>query len=187
VQRAAHDEVRARIAAAVPKLRLGESSGRDVVVGPMISEQQRSRVISFVHGALHEGAEVIAGGAQTRGAGYFLEPTVLGGVHDQMTVAREEIFGPVVSVMPFGDEAEVIRRANGTTFGLAAGVWTTNVARAHRFASAVNAGAVWVNCYNVFDAALPFGGFKQSGWGKEMGGEALDGYLQTKAVTVAMT
>ena len=187
VQRAAHDEVRARIAAAVPKLQLGESSGRDVVVGPMISEQQRSKVISFVHGALRDGAEVIAGGAQTRGAGYFLEPTVLGGVHDQMTVAREEIFGPVVSVMPFGDEAEVIRRANGTTFGLAAGVWTTNVARAHRFASAVNAGAVWVNCYNVFDAALPFGGFKQSGWGKEMGGEALDGYLQTKAVTVAMT
>ena len=187
VQRAVQEEVQARIAAAVPELRLGESSRREVVIGPMISEQQRSKVVSYVDGALRDGAEVIAGGARTQGDGYFLEPTVLGSVHDQMTIAREEIFGPVVSVMPFDDEAEVIRRANDTTFGLAAGVWTSNVARAHRFANAVNAGAVWVNCYNVFDAALPFGGFRQSGWGKEMGGEALDGYLQSKAVTVSLT
>ncbi|QUH01820.1 aldehyde dehydrogenase family protein [Saccharopolyspora erythraea] len=187
VQRPVHDEVLSRIEAAVPKLRLGESSDPDVVVGPLVSERQRSKVISFVDGAVGDGAEVIAGGATARDPGYFLEPTVLGGVHDQMTVAREEIFGPVVSVMAFDDEAEVIRRANDTTFGLAAGVWTTNVARAHRFANAVNAGAVWVNCYNVFDAALPFGGFKRSGWGKEMGEEALDGYLQSKAVTLAIS
>ena len=187
VQRRVLEEVQARIAAAVPALRLGDSSDRDVVVGPMISERQRSRVISFVAGALQAGAEVIAGGPRARGAGYFLEPTVLGGVHDQMAVAREEIFGPVVSVMPFDSEAEVIGRANDTAFGLSAGVWTRDIGRAHRFADAVKAGAVWVNCYNVFDAALPFGGFRQSGWGKEMGGEALDGYLQSKAVTVALT
>ncbi|WP_431908656.1 aldehyde dehydrogenase family protein [Amycolatopsis thermoflava] len=186
VHRSIIGEVRAAIEAAVPKLRIGESSGRDVVVGPMISEQQRSKVARYVDGALEEGAEIIAGGARPRDPGYFLEPTVLGGVHDGMTVAREEIFGPVVSLMPFDDEAEVIRRANDTTFGLAAGVWTTDIGRAHRFAHAVNAGAVWVNCYNVFDAALPFGGFKQSGWGKEMGGEALDGYLQSKAITISM-
>jgi phenylacetaldehyde dehydrogenase len=187
VQRNIFDEVQARAAARVPQLKIGPSAERDVLVGPMISDQHRSKVMSFVDGALAEGAEVVAGGAVAQGRpGYYLEPTVLGGVHDDMTVAREEIFGPVVSLMPFDDEAEVLRRANDTSFGLAAGVWTSNVGRAHRFADVVNAGAVWINCYNVFDAALPFGGFKQSGWGKEMGGEALDGYLQSKAITVSM-
>ena len=186
VQRPILDEVADRIAAAVPKITIGPSTERGVLVGPMISEQQRSKVGAFVAGALDDGAQIVAGGARTREPGYFLEPTVLGGVRDDMAVARDEIFGPVVSLMPFDDEAEVLRRANDTAFGLAAGVWTTNVGRAHRFAEAVNAGAVWVNCYNVFDAALPFGGFKHSGWGKEMGGEALDGYLQSKAVTVSL-
>ena len=186
VHRNIYDEVQNRIAAKVPKIKIGPSAERGVLVGPMISDQHRSKVKTYVEGALGDGAEIIAGGAQTREPGYYLEPTVLGGVDDDMTIAREEIFGPVVSLMPFDDEAEVLRRANDTTFGLAAGVWTTNVGRAHRFAEAVNAGAVWVNCYNVFDAALPFGGFKQSGWGKEMGGEALDGYLQSKAVTISL-
>lgn len=186
VQRSIVDEVQERIVAAVPKIAIGDSSQRDVLVGPMISDQQRSKVVSFVDGALEQGADVLVGGATVREPGYFLEPTVLSGVTDTMTVARDEIFGPVVSVMPFDDEAEVIARANNTTFGLAAGVWTSNVGRAHRYAEAVNAGAVWINCYNVFDAALPFGGFKHSGWGKEMGGEALDSYLQSKAITVSM-
>ena len=186
VQRGVFDEVQSRAAAAVPGLKIGPSAEPGVLVGPMISDQHRSKVMSFVEGALKDGAEVLAGGAATRGPGFYLEPTLLGGVRDDMTVAREEIFGPVVSLLPFDDEAEVLRRANDTAYGLAAGVWTSNVGRAHRFADAVNAGAVWVNCYNVFDAALPFGGFKQSGWGKEMGGEAVDGYLQSKAVTVSM-
>ncbi|GAB89591.1 aldehyde dehydrogenase family protein [Gordonia rhizosphera] len=186
VQRAIVDEVKERIVNAVPRINLGDSAQRDVMVGPMISDQQRSKVVSFVDGALEQGADVLVGGTQVHKPGYFLAPTVLSGVTDTMTVAREEIFGPVVSVMPFDDEAEVIARANNTTYGLAAGVWTSNIGRAHRYADAVNAGAVWVNCYNVFDAALPFGGFKHSGWGKEMGGEALDSYLQSKAVTVSM-
>jgi len=186
VQRSIFDEVRSRIAARVPQIKIGPSSQRDVLIGPMISNQHRAKVKSYVGSALDDGAEVVVGGAAIQDPGYFLAPTVLSRVNDDMTIAREEIFGPVVSLMPFDDEAEVLRRSNDTTYGLAAGVWTTNVGRAHRFAEAVNAGAVWVNCYNVFDAALPFGGFKQSGWGKEMGGEALDGYLQSKAVTVSL-
>lgn len=187
VQRSIYDEVRTRIQDRVPNLRIGASSERDVVIGPMINERQRSKVISAVDDATRDGAEVVAGGTEATGPGYFLEPTVLGEVHDAMAVTREELFGPVLSLMPFDDEAEVIRRANDTSYGLAAGVWTTDLGRAHRYAESVNAGAVWVNCYNVFDAALPFGGFQQSGWGKEMGAEALDGYLQSKAVTLATT
>ncbi|GGG30067.1 aldehyde dehydrogenase [Rhodococcoides trifolii] len=187
VQRGIFDDVQARIAAAVPELKIGDSRERGVLVGPLISDNHRSKVMGFIDGAVKEGAEVIAGGDGPHGPGYYLAPTVLGGVHDDMMVAREEIFGPVVSLMPFDTEEEVIRRANDTTFGLAAGVWTSDIGRAHRYADKVNAGAVWINCYNVFDAALPFGGFKHSGWGKEMGEEALDSYLQSKAITVAIS
>jgi aldehyde dehydrogenase (NAD+) len=118
--------------------------------------------------------------------GFFIEPTVFTNVKDEMKIAREEIFGPVLSVLKFSDMEELIHRANATTFGLAAAVWTRDIARAHEVAKRLRAGTVWVNCYDVFDAAAPFGGFKQSGFGRELGERGLDSYLETKTVTVSL-
>ncbi|MBL1703825.1 aldehyde dehydrogenase DhaS, partial [Klebsiella pneumoniae] len=129
-----------------------------------------------------EGAEVLCGGSNPFDQGYFVSPTVFADVNDEMTIAKEEIFGPVISAIPFNDIDEVIERANKSQFGLAAGVWTENVKTAHYVASKVRAGTVWVNCYNVFDAASPFGGFKQSGLGREMGSYALNNYTEVKSV-----
>jgi hypothetical protein len=119
-------------------------------------------------------------------AGWFVAPTVYSGVTPDMTIAREEIFGPVLSVLKFSDMEELVRRANATAFGLAAAVWTRDIARAHDVARRLRAGTVWVNCYDVFDAAAPFGGFKQSGFGRELGERGLDPYLETKTVTVSL-
>jgi aldehyde dehydrogenase (NAD+) len=118
--------------------------------------------------------------------GFFIEPTVFTNVKDEMAIAREEIFGPVLSVLKFSDMDELISRANATPFGLAAAVWTRDVARAHAVAKRIRAGTVWVNCYDVFDTAAPFGGFKQSGFGRELGERGLDSYLETKTVTVSL-
>ena len=117
--------------------------------------------------------------------GYFVKPTVLVNTSDNMKVVREEIFGPVVTAIPFTDQAELITKANNTVYGLAAGIWTKDISKAHRIAAQLRAGTVWINCYNVFDAAMPFGGYKQSGWGREMGHEALEMYTETKAVCTA--
>jgi phenylacetaldehyde dehydrogenase len=151
-------------------------------LGPLVSEEQLSRVKGYIDAGLAEGACALTGGKQIGEKGYFVEPTVLVNTNKNMKVVREEIFGPVVAAMPYSDIDELIDQANDSNYGLAAGIWTTNVSKAHELAAAMRAGTVWVNCYNIFDAALPFGGYKESGWGREMGHNAIDAYTETKSV-----
>ena len=153
-------------------------------LGPVISERQMRTVTGYIDSGLSEGAECAAGGGRLGDAGYFVAPTILTGVTDTMRVAREEIFGPVLCVLPFDDEAEVIARANDTDYGLAAGLWTQDVTRARVLAERLKAGTIWVNCWGETDAASPFGGMKQSGYGREMGADAIALYAQTKSVWV---
>lgn len=155
----------------------------DTQMGPLVSKEQQDRVVNYINKGKEEGAELLTGGNHTD-KGYFVEPTVFADVDDKMTIAKEEIFGPVVSAMPFEDLDEVIDRANDSHYGLAAGLWTESVKNAHYVANRLRAGTVWVNCYNVFDAAAPFGGFKQSGFGREMGSYALDNYTEVKTVWI---
>jgi len=133
-----------------------------------------------------EGAQCLTGGKRHGDRGYFIEPTVFDNVTDDMAIAREEIFGPVMNILKFKDMDEIVDRANDTCFGLAAAVWTRDIGKAHHIANKVKAGTVWVNCYDVFDAAAPFGGFKLSGIGRELGEKGLDNYLEDKTVTVAL-
>lgn len=151
-------------------------------LGPVISRPQMEKVLGYIKAGRAQGAEVIAGGAQQGEDGYFVAPTVLQSVTDDMTIAREEIFGPVLSVLDFDDEDEVIARANDTEFGLAAGGWTQDVSRTMRLANKLQAGTLWLNTWGDTDAASPFGGMKQSGYGREMGAEAISLYSQTKSV-----
>jgi acyl-CoA reductase-like NAD-dependent aldehyde dehydrogenase len=157
-------------------------------MGPVISKSQMDTVLGYVTAGTNEGARVAAGGRRATevngGKGFFVRPTVFDAVLPAMTIAREEIFGPVLAVLPFDDVADVVRQANGTMYGLAAGVWTRDLTKAHRVARAVQAGTVWVNTYNLYDPSLPFGGFKQSGFGRELGIEAVDAYLETKSVWI---
>jgi len=149
----------------------------------MVSEIQFNRVCGYLDAGAAEGAKAIVGGQKSGGTGYFVEPTVLVDTKPDMKVIQEEIFGPVLAAIPFKElDDELIAAANGTDFGLAAGVWTRDIGKAHSVAAKLKAGTVWINTYNSFDAALPFGGYKQSGWGREMGHDALDLYTQKKAV-----
>jgi aldehyde dehydrogenase (NAD+) len=145
-------------------------------------------VLRYIAAGHADGAKLVLGGNRTllETGGNFVELTIFDGVNNNMKIAREEIFGPVLSVLKFSDVDELVRRANATTFGLAAAVWTRDIARAHDVARRLRAGTVWVNCYDVFDAAAPFGGFKQSGFGRELGERGLDPYLETKTVTVSL-
>jgi aldehyde dehydrogenase (NAD+) len=166
------------------KLNQGAGLNPETTIGPLVSEEQQKRVMGYIEKGIAEGAEILCGGNKPFDQGYFVSPTVFADVNDEMTIAKEEIFGPVISALPFNDIDEVIDRANKSQFGLAAGVWTENVKTAHYIASKVRAGTVWVNCYNVFDAASPFGGFKQSGLGREMGSYALNNYTEVKSVWI---
>lgn len=154
--------------------------------GPQIDDVQLEKVLSYIDAGKHEGAELLTGGKRTGEPGYFVEPTVFANVRDEMKIAREEIFGPVMSIMKFHEIDEVVHRANNTTYGLAAAVWTRSIDKAHAIANNVKAGTVWVNCFDVFDAAAPFGGFKQSGIGREMGEYALQQYTEVKTVTIRL-
>lgn len=180
------DKVVEGVAAAAKKIKVGPGHLPDTEMGPLVSEEQLARVLGFLESGKAQGAKPLAGGTRAGDKGYFVQPTVLVNTKPGMKVVEEEIFGPVVCAIPFTDVDEVVAAANNNVYGLAAAVWTSNVSRAHTIASALRAGTVWVNCYNIFDAALPFGGYKQSGWGREMGEEALALYTETKAVCIRL-
>jgi len=188
VQRGVYQKVVDHLAVSAKKLTIGNGL-QNPDLGPMISEQQLNRVLDYVNIGQSEDADLVIGGKRVNGdlaKGYFLEPTIFAHENDQLQIVQEEIFGPVVVVSPFDTFDEIIHRANDTKYGLAAAVWTKDISKAHKFANATQAGTVWINSYDLFDAAVPFGGFKESGIGKEMGKSAIDLYTKEKAVWVAL-
>jgi phenylacetaldehyde dehydrogenase len=186
VERSVFDEVTQGVAAAAKAMNVGSGLDSRTDIGPLVSDEQLDRVTGYIQSGISEGARALSGGVRAGDKGYFVEPTVLVDTKPDMKIMREEIFGPVVAATPFDDPSEILASANDTIFGLAAGVWTKDVSKAHKVAAGLRAGTVWVNCYNVFDPALPFGGFKQSGWGREMSGNAIDCYTETKSVVVKL-
>jgi len=186
VQRGVYDEFVEKVAAYAKALRVGDPLEPDTQLGPVVSSEQLERVTNYLDIGKAQGARTAAGGARLTGgalgAGYFVPPTVFADVKDDMRIAREEIFGPVLSALPFDDIDDAITRANDSVYGLAAGVWSKNVDTVHRVARALRTGTVWANCYQVMDPAVPFGGYKMSGFGRESGVEHMQEYLQTKAV-----
>ena len=182
VEKSVFDQVVEGVADHARQIRVGHGLDPKTQMGPLVSEEQLNRVCGYLEAGFSEGAKAVTGGNKAEGQGYFVNPTVLVDTNENMKVVREEIFGPVVTAMPFTDPEEIMNRANNSDYGLAAAVWTNNISKAHRVAENLRAGTVWINCYNIFDAALPFGGYKQSGWGREMGHDALSLYTQTKAV-----
>jgi aldehyde dehydrogenase (NAD+) len=188
VAREIHEEFVAKVGEFARSLRIGHGIEADTDIGPLISARQAQVVESFIASGQSEGAALVAGGTRLSGAlydkGNFIAPTVFGNVKDEMRIAREEIFGPVISAMPFDTIEEAVERANASPYGLAAGVFTQNLGMAHKLVRHIKAGSVWVNMYHALDPAVPFGGMKMSGYGREGGIEHLHEYLETKAVWI---
>jgi phenylacetaldehyde dehydrogenase len=186
VERDVFDTVVSGVAEQARKIKVGPGLSAETEMGPLVSDEQLQRVTSYMNQGKQAGACYVTGGSRKGSQGYFVEPTVIKDVTPAMSIVNEEIFGPVVVAESFTNVEDLILRANQTHYGLAAGVWTRDLAKAHRVAAELKAGTVWLNCYNIFDAALPFGGYKQSGWGREMGHEVLNLYTQTKAVVAGL-
>ena len=181
------DKVVDGVAQHAKKIQVGPGMDPSSDMGPLVSEEQLNRVCSYLESGISEGAKAVTGGSREGNKGYFVKPTVLVDTNEKMKVVREEIFGPVVTVIPFRSVEEIAAQANNTNYGLAAGIWTRDIKKAHKIASMLRAGTVWINCYNVFDAALPFGGYKESGWGREMGHEVLEQYTEVKSVCMPIS
>ena len=187
VEDALHDTFLDKLSAFTAKLPQGDPLDPKTRLGPQVSEAQMARVLSFVDKGKGEGARLVLGGERAPGKGYFVRPTIFDGVRNDMTIAREEIFGPVLSVLRFREIDEVVRLANDTPYGLAAAVWTKDIKKAHRAARLLRAGTVWINTYGLYDSAMPFGGYKMSGFGRELGHHGLMEYTQTKSVWVDLS
>ena len=188
VEAAVHDQVVEQLAAGAKKLTPGDPLDKNTRLGALVSKKQQETVLSYIKKGKDEGAALVAGGNAVRpnGKGYYVEATVFDQVRPEMTIAREEIFGPVLAVLTFDSFEAGVQLANRSMYGLAAGIWTKDIQKAHRTARAIRAGTVWINSYNFYDSGAPFGGFKASGFGRDLGRDALDGYLETKTVWVAM-
>lgn len=179
-----HDQFVEKMLKKAKSRKVGDPFADDTEQGPQVSQEQFDRVMRYIDAGQSEGAKMLTGGKRVGVKGYFIEPTIFTNVKDEMKIAREEIFGPVMNILRFKDMNEVIQRGNKTCFGLAAAVWTRDVSKAHRLANSLRAGTVWINCYDVFDAAAPFGGYKMSGIGRELGEYALQLYTEVKTVYV---
>jgi aldehyde dehydrogenase (NAD+) len=186
VEEKCYDEFVEKSVARAKRRTVGDPFHVSTEQGPQVDQEQFNKVMSYIDSGRQENAKLLAGGNRVGDRGYFIEPTVFADVRDDMRIAKEEIFGPVMSILKFSDLDEVVQRANRTTYGLAAAVWTKDITKAHAIANSVRAGTVWVNCFDVFDAAAPFGGFKQSGLGRELGEYALSNYTEIKTVTVKL-
>ncbi len=186
VEKSIHEQFVEKLVGIAESRRVGDPFDPKIHQGPQVSQEQFDRVMSYIEAGKKDGAKMRCGGNRVGDRGYFIQPTVFDNVSDDMRIAREEIFGPVMSVLPFNDIDEVVQRANRTIYGLAAAVWTKDVEKAMRVSNGVRAGTVWVNCYDVFDSAAPFGGFKQSGIGRELGEYGLNNYTEVKTVTMKM-
>jgi phenylacetaldehyde dehydrogenase len=186
IEKEVFGDVVAGVAEQARKIQLGHGLHPDTQMGPLVSDEQLWRVSGYLEAGIAEGAQPVCGGKRYGEQGYFIEPTVLVDVQQHMKVVQEEIFGPVVVAQPFTNLAELPSIANDTIYGLGAGIWTRDVSKAHQIAAQIRAGTVWINCYNIFDAAMPFGGYKQSGWGREMGHEVLENYTEVKSVCIGL-
>ncbi|MBJ7344127.1 MAG: aldehyde dehydrogenase family protein [Gemmataceae bacterium] len=179
-----HDAFVEKLVARAKKQRVGDPFDMATTQGPQISQEQCDRIMGYIDVGVSEGANLLSGGKRVGSKGYFIQPTIFSGVKDNMRIAKEEIFGPVMNILKFKDVDEVVQRGNKTFYGLAAAIWTKDITKAHRLANSLRAGTVWVNCYDVFDAAAPFGGFKMSGIGRELGEYALSLYTEVKTVYI---